>query len=141
VRRLGGGWAAAGGSMGGGIRRACSLDWASTQTPRARAQKGGGFADGGHPDPGARPTRRDVALLPHPSFGRRGAPLDPLPRPFRPCDEESLAAAVGAVAEWLATKKQPLIVVGRQARCARARAAESRASLLGGARAALLQNG
>jgi thiamine pyrophosphate-dependent acetolactate synthase large subunit-like protein len=61
---------------------------------------------------------RDVALLPHPSFGRRGAPLDPMPRPFRPCDEASLAAAVDATAEWLAGKQQPVIVVGRQARCA-----------------------
>lgn len=69
-----------------------------------------------HRKPALLEVCRDVALLPHPSFGRRGAPLDPLPRPFRPCDEASLAAAAEAVAEWLAAKQRPVIVVGRQAR-------------------------
>ncbi|KAI8473166.1 MAG: thiamine diphosphate-binding protein [Monoraphidium minutum] len=59
---------------------------------------------------------RDVALLPHPSFGRRGAKLEPFARPVRPCNEDSLRAAAAAAAEWLADKQRPLIVVGRRAR-------------------------
>lgn len=60
--------------------------------------------------------RRDIALLPHASFGRRGDSLEPFARPVRPCNEESLHRACAAVAEWLATKERPLIVVGRRAR-------------------------
>ena len=60
---------------------------------------------------------RDVALLPHPSFGRRGEKLEPFARPVRACNEDSLVAATNAISAWLATKQRPLIVVGRRARC------------------------
>lgn len=45
---------------------------------------------------------------------------------MRACNEESLVAAAQAAAEWLNTKQRPLIVVGRRARCARARRRRAR---------------
>jgi hypothetical protein len=54
--------------------------------------------------------------MPHPSFGRRHEPLDPLTRPPCPCDEAALARAAEAVAAWLAGRVRPVIVAGRRAR-------------------------
>ncbi|GBF93529.1 pyruvate decarboxylase-like [Raphidocelis subcapitata] len=70
----------------------------------------------GHRKPVLLEVCRDIALLPHPSFGARGAPLDPLPCPPRAFDPASVDAAAAAAAEWLAGKERPLIVVGRRAR-------------------------
>eukprot|EP00775_Hariotina_reticulata_P008717 gene8717-8898_t len=59
---------------------------------------------------------RDIAMLPHPCFGRAPPAMTPFPVPRAISDPSEDLAAVAAVTAFFAERKLPIIVVGRRVR-------------------------
>jgi thiamine pyrophosphate-dependent acetolactate synthase large subunit-like protein len=57
-------------------------------------------------------------MVPHPSFGCAPPAMSPFTRPRLSGGPEALTTAAAAVAEFLNTRKMPLILAGRRARWA-----------------------